>query len=241
MTGVQRQTRESKPASNDLTTAQGTVVLSALPCEEEGTVPLPSLTPAPVLPAAAVPAAVAVVVAVPVSVPVLPLGERSAGAGVGAGPSGLSPLSLCLTTLPSASLPPELEAQGFVLDSGTGGGPSPSSSPDGGGSQPLVEPDGSGLIGEGAFAAVRRLRHVASGSYAALKIVERHPLLIRDMLPQLDREVRIQGALRHPSIVALLASFEDECYTYLLLEYCNGGSLRGLLQPRLSEPQAARY
>uniref|UniRef100_A0A7S4R6C9 Protein kinase domain-containing protein n=1 Tax=Alexandrium monilatum TaxID=311494 RepID=A0A7S4R6C9_9DINO len=101
------------------------------------------------------------------------------------------------------------------------------------------------LLGEGAFAVVRRLRHRRSGEHVALKVVEKHPLHIRNMLPQLQREVRIQGRLQHRHILRLLSCLEDEAYVYMVLENCPGGSLRGLCaaQPscRLPEARAARY
>mmetsp|Transcript_27896 Transcript_27896/g.64838 ORF Transcript_27896/g.64838 Transcript_27896/m.64838 type:complete len:681 (+) Transcript_27896:50-2092(+) len=101
------------------------------------------------------------------------------------------------------------------------------------------------MIGEGAFAIVRRLREKRSGNLVALKVVEKYPLHIRNMLPQLQREVRIQGNLKHRHILKLLDCVEDDRYLYMLLEHCPGGSLRSLCarQPlhRLTEAKAARY
>jgi len=103
----------------------------------------------------------------------------------------------------------------------------------------------SDLLGEGAFAVVRRLRQKRTGELVALKVVEKYPLLIRNMLPQLSREVRIQGRLQHRHILRLLSCMEDDSYVYMLLEHCAGGSLRGLCskQPsfRLPEARAGRY
>eukprot|EP00930_Biecheleria_cincta_P043801 TRINITY_DN30066_c0_g1_i2.p1 TRINITY_DN30066_c0_g1~~TRINITY_DN30066_c0_g1_i2.p1 ORF type:complete len:751 (-),score=132.46 TRINITY_DN30066_c0_g1_i2:33-2285(-) len=103
----------------------------------------------------------------------------------------------------------------------------------------------SDLLGEGAFAVVRRLRQKRTGELVALKVVEKYPLHIRNMLPQLSREVRIQGRLQHRHILRLLSCMEDDSYVYMLLEHCAGGSLRGLCskQPsfRLPEARAGRY
>lgn len=101
------------------------------------------------------------------------------------------------------------------------------------------------LLGEGAFAVVRRLRHRRTKEIVALKVVEKYPLHIRNMLPQLQREVRIQGNLRHRHILHLHSCLEDDSYVYMLLEHCAGGSLRKLCmsQPnhRLHEAVACRY
>eukprot|EP00929_Paragymnodinium_shiwhaense_P068939 TRINITY_DN34768_c1_g7_i3.p1 TRINITY_DN34768_c1_g7~~TRINITY_DN34768_c1_g7_i3.p1 ORF type:complete len:1075 (-),score=262.39 TRINITY_DN34768_c1_g7_i3:134-3358(-) len=100
-------------------------------------------------------------------------------------------------------------------------------------------------LGEGAFAVVRQLRHRQSGEVVALKVVEKYPLHIRNMLPQLKREVNIQGMLRHRHILKLLFCHEDDLYVYMILEHCAGGSLRSLCsrQPnyRLPDATAARY
>jgi len=105
--------------------------------------------------------------------------------------------------------------------------------------------DDSEALGEGAFAVVRRLRRKGSGEIVALKVVEKYPLHIRNMLPQLQREVRIQGSLQHQHILRLLSYMEDESYVYMLLEHCPGGSLRCLCgkQPsnRLPEATSGRY
>eukprot|EP00928_Gymnodinium_smaydae_P026316 TRINITY_DN20709_c1_g5_i1.p1 TRINITY_DN20709_c1_g5~~TRINITY_DN20709_c1_g5_i1.p1 ORF type:complete len:566 (-),score=79.11 TRINITY_DN20709_c1_g5_i1:20-1645(-) len=83
------------------------------------------------------------------------------------------------------------------------------------------------------------------GEAAALKVVEKHPLAIRNMLPQLQREVRIQGAIQHPRVLRLLSCVEDEHYVYMLLEYCAGGSLRNLSTrlpgARFPEVLASKY
>lgn len=101
------------------------------------------------------------------------------------------------------------------------------------------------LLGEGAFAVVSKLRHRRTGEWVALKVVEKYPLHIRDMLPQLQREVRIQGALVHKHILRLVSVLEDDAYVYMLLEYCAGGSLRSLCmnlpQHRLPEAKAAWF
>merc|ERR1719453_2476700 len=93
--------------------------------------------------------------------------------------------------------------------------------------QIMAEFKGDGeLLGEGAFAVVSKLRHRRTGELAAVKIIEKYPLHIRNMLPQLQREVRIQGSLQHRHILRLLSCLEDDTYVYMLLEFCAGGSLR---------------
>mmetsp|Transcript_28785 Transcript_28785/g.61228 ORF Transcript_28785/g.61228 Transcript_28785/m.61228 type:complete len:968 (-) Transcript_28785:263-3166(-) len=98
-----------------------------------------------------------------------------------------------------------------------------------------------GLIGEGAFAVVRRLRHRETGRLLALKVVEKYPLRERNMIHQLHREVRIQKRVQHRYILHLLGSHECDMYMYLILEHCGGGTLRALCmqQPQCRLPEAA--
>jgi len=107
------------------------------------------------------------------------------------------------------------------------------------------EIDGDDLLGSGSFAVIQRLRHRATRQLAALKIVEKYPLKIREMLPQLKSELKIQGKLKHRHILQLLSVLEDDNYVYMLLEHCPGGSLWELCSQlpsrRLSEGQAAVY
>jgi len=107
------------------------------------------------------------------------------------------------------------------------------------------EIDGDELLGSGSFAVIQRLRHRATRQPAALKVVEKYPLKIREMLPQLKREVKIQGKLKHRHILQLLSCLEDDNYVYMLLEHCPGGSLWELCSTlpsrRLPEGQACVY
>jgi len=81
-------------------------------------------------------------------------------------------------------------------------------------------------VGYGAFAQVVEV-HDASNPRrrCALKIVEKEPLAIRGMLPQLACEFGMQLSVRHPHVLCALDMAEDATHGYLLLELCTGGSL----------------
>lgn len=84
-------------------------------------------------------------------------------------------------------------------------------------------------LGEGAFALVRTVRHKASGRLLALKMIEKYPLYVRDMLKQLQREVDVQTAAHgHPGILSIVQVCEDDTHVYLLLEFCAYGTLARL-------------
>lgn len=106
--------------------------------------------------------------------------------------------STSLTTMP-ARLPPSLEQQ-FELVEGND-------------------------LGEGSVAIVRRIRDRRDGSVLALKVMEKHPLLIRNMAQQVHREVRLQIAMKHPNVLRLLDFLEDDTHIYMLLELATCGGL----------------
>ena len=99
-----------------------------------------------------------------------------------------------------------------------------------------------GFLGTGAVAQVRRIRHRRSGQKMALKVIEKHPLKIRGMLPQVEREMKIQSSMMHPNVLRLYHCVADQTHLYMLLELAEG-TLRTFMmkQPlqRLKEPLAA--
>lgn len=81
------------------------------------------------------------------------------------------------------------------------------------------------IIGYGAYAQVVEVRSMTNGEHYALKVVEKQPLAVRGMLPQLAREFGVQRGVRHPSMVEALELAEDSSHAYLLLNLCVGGSV----------------
>lgn len=50
------------------------------------------------------------------------------------------------------------------------------------------------------------------------------------MLKRVKEEVRIHFQLKHPSILKLYNSFEDDKYVYMVLELCQNGDLQNYLK-----------
>merc|ERR1719375_2371565 len=85
-------------------------------------------------------------------------------------------------------------------------------------------------LGEGSFAVVRRIREKRSGRILALKVMEKHPLLIRNMVQQVHREVKLQSQMKHQHILQLFDFLEDDTHIYMLLEFAGKGGLVELMQ-----------
>jgi predicted ATPase len=98
-------------------------------------------------------------------------------------------------------------------------------------------------IGQGRLGTVYRGLDVATGQAVAIKHL-RPDLIERDphRLAQFEHESALLGQLNHPNIVKLHASLRDGQDHYLVVEFLEGGDLRGVLRAegRLSLPRALR-
>ncbi|PAA82550.1 hypothetical protein BOX15_Mlig024299g1 [Macrostomum lignano] len=79
-------------------------------------------------------------------------------------------------------------------------------------------------IGRGAFSIVRRCVQKTTSLEFAAKIINTKRLSTRDM-QKLEREARICRLLKHPNIVRLHDSIQDEGFHYLVFDLVTGGEL----------------
>lgn len=79
-------------------------------------------------------------------------------------------------------------------------------------------------MGKGAFSIVKRCVQKTSGLEFAAKIINTRKLSARDH-QKLEREARICRALKHPNIVRLHDSIQDEGFHYLVFDLVTGGEL----------------
>jgi len=79
-------------------------------------------------------------------------------------------------------------------------------------------------LGKGAFSVVRRCIQKATGLEFAAKIINTKKLSQRDY-QKLEREARICRMLKHPTIVRLHDTVQDEGFHYLVFDLVTGGEL----------------
>ena len=81
------------------------------------------------------------------------------------------------------------------------------------------------LLGEGGMGEVYLAQHTYTQQEVAIKAVS--PLLMRDQAVRRRflEEGRVMAMLKHPSIVALHAFFEEGAQFFLVMEYVEGQSL----------------
>mmetsp|Transcript_21505 Transcript_21505/g.71266 ORF Transcript_21505/g.71266 Transcript_21505/m.71266 type:complete len:358 (+) Transcript_21505:2-1075(+) len=78
-------------------------------------------------------------------------------------------------------------------------------------------------LGTGSFGRVRLVKHKKSGRVYALKMLSKALVLRTKQLDHVLCEKEVLEALSFPFIVNVYASFQDELYLYLVLEYSIGG------------------
>ncbi|KDO31023.1 AUR protein kinase, partial [Saprolegnia parasitica CBS 223.65] len=99
-------------------------------------------------------------------------------------------------------------------------------------------------LGRGRFGQVFLAREKSSRKILAIKILTKEQLHLGGVVQQLKREVEIHSRIRHPHILPLYATFQDDSKVYLVLKYAPHGDLFTRLKNapcgRLDERAAAR-
>ncbi|KCZ80117.1 PLK protein kinase [Anncaliia algerae PRA339] len=88
------------------------------------------------------------------------------------------------------------------------------------------------LLGRGAFAQCYLAEECYSKDTVALKVVKLGELKSKKVREKLETEIQIHLKLNHPNIVKMYRSFRDDNFAYLVLEYCESGSLDVLLKKK---------
>ncbi len=86
-----------------------------------------------------------------------------------------------------------------------------------------------GLIGQGQFGRVYCASHRKTGRFVALKELNRDRFSTRKFL----RELRFLLSLQHPNIVTCQALEHTATGRYLVMDYCESGTLRSLLSEEI--------
>ena len=84
-------------------------------------------------------------------------------------------------------------------------------------------------LGKGAFGNVFKGQHKKTKKVYAIKEIEKKKIVEGNMIDQVRLETRIMYKIQHPYIISLYNHFETNKAVYLVLEFCQGGQLFGLL------------
>uniref|UniRef100_M4B2Z9 AGC protein kinase n=1 Tax=Hyaloperonospora arabidopsidis (strain Emoy2) TaxID=559515 RepID=M4B2Z9_HYAAE len=81
------------------------------------------------------------------------------------------------------------------------------------------------VIGRGSFGKVVLVRHKATKTLYAMKILSKENIVKRKQVEHTRTERRVLGCTRHPFIVGLHYAFQTARRLYFVLDYCPGGEL----------------
>ena len=88
------------------------------------------------------------------------------------------------------------------------------------------------VIGKGSYAKVVLVRKKTNGNLYALKSMKKKYIEKKKQEARILIEKDILVEIRHPFLVTMNSSFQNEKKLFLVLEYCPGGELFGLLSKR---------
>ncbi|KXJ68237.1 hypothetical protein RP20_CCG004887 [Aedes albopictus] len=86
------------------------------------------------------------------------------------------------------------------------------------------------ILGKGGFASVYRAKCLVTGTFVAIKMIDKKLMQSSGMANRVRQEVSIHSQLKHPSILELYTFFEDANYVYLVLELAENGELQRYLR-----------
>jgi serine/threonine protein kinase len=87
-------------------------------------------------------------------------------------------------------------------------------------------------VGDGAFGIVQAAQDLATGRMVAVKLVRRSYLEHKE---RILNEIYILRTCNHPNIVSYVRSFIYKDYVSIVTEFCDAGSIRGLVPLGLKE------
>lgn len=88
------------------------------------------------------------------------------------------------------------------------------------------------VIGKGSYAKVVLVRKKSNGNLYAMKSMKKKYIEKKKQEGRIMIEKEILAEINHPFLVKLNCSFQNEKKLFLVLEYCAGGELFGLLSKR---------
>ena len=99
------------------------------------------------------------------------------------------------------------------------------------------------IIGRGAFGEVHVCKEIKTGKIVAIKKIKKDRIELKNQLIHIRNEQLLMSKIKNEWIVDLKASFQEDDYLYLVMEFLGGGDLMGLLIKKdiLTEKEAKFY
>ena len=99
------------------------------------------------------------------------------------------------------------------------------------------------IIGRGGFGEVHVCRVKETGEIVAVKKIKKEVVIKNNQIINIRNEQLFMSKVKSPWIVELKASFQEDDFLYLVMEFCPGGDFMNLLQKKdiLTEEEAKFY
>ena len=99
------------------------------------------------------------------------------------------------------------------------------------------------MIGEGGFCKVHLGVHHFTREKVAIKMIDKGRLVEQADRRRVGREIRVLKRLSHQSVIRVFDVVESHSRIYVVMEYCEGGSLLDYVRgkKRLSEAAACAF
>ena len=99
------------------------------------------------------------------------------------------------------------------------------------------------IVGRGAFGEVHVCREIKTGNIVAIKKIKKDVLAKKNQIIHVRNEQYFMSQAKSPWIVDLKASFQEDDYLYLVMEFLPGGDFMNLLikKDKLTEEEAKFY
>ena len=99
------------------------------------------------------------------------------------------------------------------------------------------------IIGRGAFGEVHVCRDKKTGEIVAIKKIRKEVLIKKNQIIHIRNEQLFMSKVKSPWIVELKASFQEDDFLYLVMEFLPGGDFMNLLieKDKLTEEEAKFY
>ena len=99
------------------------------------------------------------------------------------------------------------------------------------------------IIGRGAFGEVHVCRVIKTGEIVAIKKIKKELLIKKNQIIHIRNEQLLMSKVKSPWIVELKASFQEDDYLYLVMEFLPGGDFMNILikKDKLTEEEARFY
>ena len=109
--------------------------------------------------------------------------------------------------------------------------------------QTIHEYESLSIIGRGAFGEVHVCREIKTGNIYAIKKMKKDTLTLKNQVIHIRSEQLFMSKAKSPWIVDLKASFQEDDYLYLVMEFLQGGDFMSLLIKKdiLTEDEARFY